>query len=51
MDGSIFYALYYSGAIVCATIVGVWAFREKLSPLNYAGIVVAVAAIVLLSMQ
>ena len=51
MDGSIFYALYYSGAIVCATIVGVWAFKERLTTLNYVGIVVAVAAIVLLSMQ
>ncbi|MCC8035089.1 MAG: DMT family transporter [Rikenellaceae bacterium] len=50
MDGSVFYPLYYTGAILIATIAGVWIFRERLSPLNYAGIVLAVGAIAVLSM-
>ncbi|MCD8072375.1 MAG: hypothetical protein LUE10_04235 [Alistipes sp.] len=50
MDGSVFYPLYYTGAIVLATIAGVWIFRERLSALNYAGIALAVAAIALLAM-
>ncbi|MCC8018264.1 MAG: hypothetical protein LIO85_00600 [Rikenellaceae bacterium] len=50
MDGSVFYPLYYTGAIVLATVAGVWIFREKLSGLNYVGIGLAVAAIAVLSM-
>lgn len=49
MDGSVFYPLYYAGAVVISTVVGVWAFREKLSAVNYIGIVIALAAIVLLA--
>lgn len=47
--GSVFYPLYYTGAIVISTVVGVWVFKEKLSPLNYAGIAIAVIAIAVLS--
>jgi multidrug transporter EmrE-like cation transporter len=50
VDGSVFYPIYYTGAIVLATIAGVWAFKERLSRVNYAGIVLAVAAIAVLSM-
>ncbi|MCD8102268.1 MAG: DMT family transporter [Alistipes sp.] len=50
MDGSVFYPLYYTGAIVLATVAGVWIFRERLSALNYTGIALAVAAIAVLSM-
>ncbi|MDR2885449.1 MAG: EamA family transporter [Rikenellaceae bacterium] len=49
MDGSVFYPLYYAGAVVISTVVGVWAFREKLSVVNYVGIVIALVAIVLLA--
>ncbi len=49
MDGSVFYPLYYAGAVIISTIVGVWLFRERLSPTNYAGIALALAAIVLLA--
>lgn len=51
IDGSLFYPLYYSGAIVLSTIVGVFAFKEKLSRVNYIGIAIAIAAIAVLSMQ
>lgn len=51
IDGSVFYPLYYSGAIVMSTLVGVLAFREKLSRTNYIGIAIAIAAIAVLSMQ
>ncbi|MCD7970737.1 MAG: DMT family transporter [Alistipes sp.] len=50
LDGSVFYPLYYTGAIVIATVAGVAIFHEKLSPLNYTGIGLAVAAIAVLSM-
>ncbi len=50
MDGSVFYPLYYAGAVIIATVVGVWAFKEKLSAVNYLGIAIALAAIVLLAM-
>lgn len=49
-EGSVFYPLYYTGAIILSTIVGVWVFHERLSKLNWAGIAVAVAAIAILSM-
>lgn len=49
LDGSVFYPLYYTGAIVISTIVGVWAFKERLSPLNWTGVAIAVAAIAVLS--
>lgn len=49
MDGSVFYPLYYTGAIVISTIVGVWVFKERLSRTNYLGIVIAVVAIAVLS--
>lgn len=50
LDGSIFYPLYYTGAIVLATVAGIWLFQEKLTRVNYAGIILAVAAIAALSM-
>ena len=49
VDGSVFYPLYYTGAIVISTIVGVLVFKEKLSKLNYVGILIAIAAIAVLS--
>ncbi len=51
LDGSLFYPLYYTGTIVVSTAVGVWFFRERLTRLNYLGIVLAVIAIAVLSMQ
>lgn len=51
MDGSLFYPLYYTGAIVISTVVGVWVFKEKLTKVNYIGIVIAVAAIAVLSIS
>lgn len=50
IDGSVFYPLYYTGAIVCSTVAGVWFFKERLSKLNYIGIGVAIIAIAVLSM-
>lgn len=49
MDGSLFYPLYYTGAIIISTIVGVWVFKERLLKINYLGIVIAVVAIAVLS--
>ncbi len=49
VDGSVFYPLYYSGAVVLSTLIGVLFFGERLSWKNYTGIVVALAAIVLLA--
>lgn len=51
MDGSVFYPLYYTGAIVIATLAGVFVFKEKLSVINYIGIAIAIAAIAVLSMH
>lgn len=51
MDGSVFFPLYYSGAIVLSTLVGVLAFKEKLSLVNYIGMTVAIVAIAVLAMQ
>lgn len=48
-DASVFYPLYYTGAIVLSTVVGVLVFRERLSAVNWAGIGIAVAAIAVLS--
>lgn len=49
MEGSSFFPLYYTGTILIATLVGVWAFKERLSLLNYIGVVIALIAIVFLS--
>lgn len=49
MDGSLFFPFYYTGAIVIATIAGVWAFKEKLSALNYLGVALAILAIIVLA--
>ncbi len=51
MEASLFYPLYYAGGVVVSTVVGVLAFREHLTVRNYAGIAVALAAIVLLAIQ
>ncbi len=50
LDGSTFFPLYYIGAVIITTAVGVLAFHEKLSARNYAGIVIALTSIVLLAM-
>lgn len=49
MDGSIFFPLYYTGAILIATVAGVWAFKERLTVLNYIGVALAVLAIIFLA--
>lgn len=50
-DGSVFYPLYYTGAIIVSTIVGVWIFRERLSAVNWIGVGLAVVAIAVLATQ
>lgn len=39
------------GVILLGSLVGVWVFREKLSRLNYAGIVLALISIILMSLS
>lgn len=49
MEGSLFFPLNNVGIILATTIGAVLLFRERLSVINWAGIAVAVAAIVLIS--
>lgn len=49
-EGSVFYPLYYTGAIVVSTVVGVWVFRERLSKTNWIGVAIAITAIAAISM-
>lgn len=49
MEGSLFFPLNNVGIILATTFGAVLLFRERLSAINWAGIAVAVAAIVLIS--
>ncbi len=50
-NGALVYPLYNIGVIVLAAAVGTLFFREKLSPLNRAGLALAMLAIALISWQ
>lgn len=51
LEGAIFFPVYHSMTIILVTIIGVMFFREKLSRMNYIGIILALCAIVMLSIQ
>lgn len=46
---SLYYPLYNIGIVIVGTLFGVLLFRERLRPIQYVGLAVAVAAIALLS--
>lgn len=48
-DPALVFSAMNIGVIVLAALVGVWAFRERLGWLNYAGLVLAVAAVLVLA--
>lgn len=39
------------GVIIVGTLIGIVAFKEKLSKLNYAGIIFAIAAIIFITLS
>ncbi len=50
-SGAFVYPIYNIGVILVSSLIGILFFKEKLSPLNYTGLGIAVMAIVLISHQ
>ncbi|WP_292892167.1 EamA family transporter [Nonlabens sp.] len=49
MESSVVYPINHVGTVLFTSVLGVWLFKEKLLPKNYMGIVVAVAAILMIA--
>ena len=48
MDAAVFFPCYNVGVVLVTLLTGIFAFREKLRGIQYAGIATALAAMVLL---
>ena len=49
IDDSIFFPVYNSGYIVLSALLGFYAFREKLLPINWVGILIALSGIIIIT--
>ncbi|MCC6252595.1 MAG: EamA/RhaT family transporter [Bacteroidia bacterium] len=50
LNASTFFPVNNMSIVVVATVVSVWAYKEKLSRLNIAGVILSIAAIVLIAL-